>query len=305
MKKQAAIFPGQGAQYSGMGKDFYDHYLQAKEIFQWADDLLSRPLSKLIFTGSEEELAKTNNSQVAIFVTSMAIFKTVQKEISDFKPSLFGGLSLGEYSALCASEKISFEECLKIVSLRGAFMQEASEKRPGTMMAVLGLKEEDLVDKKNFWIANINSPGQIVVACRKEDEQKVEQEIKALGAKRVIPLKVAGAFHTPLMDSAREELKPYIEEASILETSSEIVMNVPGNFVSKSGLIKQYLIEQVSSLTRWVDCMEALSEQKPTFFIETGPTLLTAMNKRMNLSAPTIKIATIEDMDYAYESLTR
>ena len=187
MKKIATLFPGQGAQYVGMGKDFAESFAIARETFEEADEILNMRLSKIIFEGPEDLLMQTKYSQLAIFVTSMAILRVLQQQMPHLRPEICSGLSLGEYSALCASGKISFKDALLLIQKRAQFMQEAAEKMGGAMAAVLGLNAEDvssaLQGLKDVWVANYNCPGQIVISGTKEGVEKGSEILKAKGAK--------------------------------------------------------------------------------------------------------------------------
>ncbi len=294
--KEALIFPGQGAQYPGMGKDFYENFPAAKEIFQHADDLLGMHLSKLMFEGSKDELTATKNSQLAIFVMSLALYKVIGEK----QPHTCAGLSLGEYSALVASKRLSFEEGLLLVRDRAAFMNDACEQNEGTMAVALGLTEEQVSEAlsglQDVWIANLNCPGQVVIAGTKPGVASAEAPLKAKGAKRVLPLQVSGAFHTPLMLPAQERLKPKIEAASFASSEVGLVMNVPGDYVSEDA-VKQNLIDQVVKPVRWEKGIRAMDVDR---FIEIGPgKTLSGMNKKIGVSATCINVEKVEDLDAA------
>jgi [acyl-carrier-protein] S-malonyltransferase len=304
MRGSALIFPGQGAQAVGMAKDFYDSYLLAREVFEEADEILERSLSRIIFTGPSELLDSTKNSQPALFVVSMAILKVLQKELPEIKVSFCGGLSLGEYSALCAAGIIDFKEALELVSIRGALMEKAAEKYPGGMTAVFGLTEE-VIKEAGIWVANNNSPGQVVVAYPKKELEKVHQKLQELGAKRLIPLRVSGAFHSPLMREAEEALAPIIHATSFQKGSAKLVMNCNGGFVEETEDRKEMLIRQVSSTTRWIDCVETLNAKEPDHFIEIGPTQLTAMLRKMGFSTPLLSVSKVADLEGVYETIRK
>lgn len=302
MDKIAYIFPGQGAQVPKMGYDFYQMYSIAREVFQEADDILSFRLTRLIFQGDQRELTETKNSQPAIYVTSYAILKVLEKEFPDLIPSMCGGLSLGEYTALAAAKKVTFADGLKLVAARGAYMQEACEIEAGAMAAVFGLDEEE-IKKEGFWVANLNCPGQIVIAGTKREMERAAEVLKEKGAKRIIPLEVSGAFHTPLMNSAKDKMMPLIQEANFQKSAISLVMNVVGRFVVDSGEMRELLIEQIAAPTRWMDCVKAMSDA--SVFYEIGPSQLSSMNRKIGVAAPTIKIEKVEDLENVHETISR
>ncbi|HSX11578.1 MAG TPA: ACP S-malonyltransferase [Chlamydiales bacterium] len=290
MKKIAFLFPGQGAQYVGMGKDFYESFRVAKETFQEADELLGEYLSKIIFEGPEEKLTETRVAQVAIFVTSLAIFRVVREQLPDLEASVCAGLSLGEYTALCASGRLSFKETLFLVRERARLMNEACERVPGTMAAVLGLSaaetEAGVKGLSGVWVANYNAPGQTVISGTKEGVEKASLALKERGAKRVIPLSVHGAFHSGLMLSAQEGLRGSVERAPIGEGGPEFVMNVPGSFVKSVSEIRKNLIGQVTQSVRWEQGIEAMKASGVDFYLEVGcGKTLSGLNKKMGISS--------------------
>jgi [acyl-carrier-protein] S-malonyltransferase len=292
--KKAFIFPGQGAQYVGMGKDFYEAFAIARETFEEADEWLGEKLSKIIFEGPEEVLNQTKYSQLAIFVVSMAILRTL-----DLKPDVCAGLSLGEYTALCASGRLGFKETLLLIKERARLMNEACEKVPGTMAAVLGMDAEAIEEavKGLVWVANYNAPGQTVISGTKEGVEKAAIILKEKGAKRVIPLVVHGAFHSGLMQVAQDGLKPFVDRIQLKESEIDFVMNVPGDFVKEG--IKKNLIEQVTHSVRWQQGIEAMKKAGVELFIEIGcGKTLTGLNKKMG--ANTISIEKVTDLEVAH-----
>jgi [acyl-carrier-protein] S-malonyltransferase len=301
MKNCVMIFPGQGAQFVGMGKDFYNQFTLAKEIFDEADDRLSFYLSKLIFSGDPKDLALTKNSQVAIYVTSIAILRVIESEFTAIKPLICAGLSLGEYSALTASRKILFSDCLDLVHLRGLYMHQAAIDEPGIMAAVLGLEESEVINAIKdlpLWVANLNCQGQIVISGRKEAFESGVEKLKEIGAKRVIPLDVSGAFHTELMNSAKEKLEPRILSTTFHLNDVEIAMNVAGDFVSDIEKIKQNLILQVVKPVRWEASIYEIEKRTPSLYLEIGPgNTLAGMNRKNKVLAPTISIGKVEDLE--------
>ncbi len=297
MSKKAFIFPGQGAQYPGMGKDFYEAFSIARETFEEADDILGMGLKKCIFEGPASDLTLTKNSQPAIYIVSMAILRTLLSQFPDLKPSICAGLSLGEYTALTAAGKISFKEALLLVKARAEYMHEACISHPGTMQVVLGMEETQIekIITGNAWVANLNCPGQVVIAGTLLGIEKAAADLKAAGAKRVLPLDVSGAFHSPLMQDAQDRLTPIIEQTQILDTPIEIVMNVPGDFVKMPADIRKCMIAQVTSCVRWEKGIRSMGVD--TFFeIGCGKTL-SGMNKRIGVLGSTTSIEKVADLE--------
>lgn len=308
-KKIVFLFPGQGSQYPGMGLDMYKAYPSARHVFEEADSILEFPLSRLIFEGPQEELTLTKNSQIAIFVLSMALLKILQEKHPEVVPTICAGLSLGEYTALCAAGKISFSECLKLVRDRGLFMQEASEKYPGSLSAVMGLEAEQVEKiieemQADVWVANLNCPKQVVISGTHEGLKQAEEVLKAKGAKRVFPLEVSGAFHSGLMKEAQEKLKEKITLVNIVDSSIDVVMNVPGEFVRDADKIRENLILQVASPTRWEKGIRLIDSEKVDFYLEIGcGRTLSGMNKKIGTQAPTYQLETLEDLEKIEKAL--
>jgi len=273
----------------GMGKDFFDSFSVAKEVFQEADELLNENLSKIIFEGPDTLLTQTKYSQVAIFVTSMAILKTVEEQLPHIKPDVCSGLSLGEYTALCASKRLGFKDTLLLVKERARLMNEACLKVPGTMAAVLGLDSESIEQAvrglKDVWVANFNAPGQTVISGTKEGVELAAAVLKERGAKRTLPLTVSGAFHSGLMQVAQDGLAPFVNGVTIQESDIQFVMNVPGNFVQDSKEIQKNLILQVTQSVCWEQGISAMKEAGVQYFLEIGcGKTLTGLNKKMGIS---------------------
>jgi len=303
-EKIAFIFPGQGAQYPGMGRDFYENFATAKAVFAEADQILGYAFSDLIFNGSAEELTLTKHSQLAIFITSIAILRVYQEQNPGKRPAICGGLSLGEYTALVAAEKLSFKEALPLVQARGIFMDEACANEPGTMHVVLGMEvpavNDALKGLSGVWIANLNCPGQIVISGTKQETETAAALLKEKGAKRVMPLDVSGAFHSGLMQSAQDKLAPLIQAVEMQGSDIDVVMNVPGRLVTDAGEIRTNMTEQVTKAVRWQSCIEAMVEAGIEQFIEMGPgRTLAGMNKRIGIKVPTVSVGKIEELSNA------
>jgi [acyl-carrier-protein] S-malonyltransferase len=297
MSKIAFIFPGQGAQYMGMAQDFYEAFPIVRETFEEASQILSTDFTRLILEGPEQELVLTKNSQPAIFIVSVALLRCIQQQFPHLQPDICAGLSLGEYTALYASGRISFADALKIVAARGQYMQEACQERQGTMRVVLGL--DPAIAAANLpadvWIANLNCPGQVVIAGAVSAMPQAEELLKAQGAKRVLPLDVSGAFHTPFMRSAQEKLKSYLLSAPLQESKTQLVMNVPGDFVDSISEIREHLIAQVACPTQWEKGIRLLEDVD--LFIEIGPgKTLTGMNKKIGVKGQTLNIEKTTDL---------
>jgi [acyl-carrier-protein] S-malonyltransferase len=313
--KIAFIFPGQGAQKTKMGLDFFQNSPAARAVFEKADDVLGKNISTMIFEADEKELALTKNSQIAIYVTSMAILAAICERFPFLEPMMCAGLSLGEYTALTAAQMVSFPEMLQIVQARGNFMHEATLTHPGTMAAILGLElekiEKVIIDLQQngvaVWVANINCPGQIVISGDLEGVEKATQPLKDAGAKRVILLDVSGAFHSGLMNSAKERLAPYIEKMKILDEPFPVISNVTAMIPMTESDVRSCLIDQVVSPVRWEPSIRLLETFSPSLYLEIGPgKTLAGMNKKIGVQAMTISIEGWDDLDklaYALEGL--
>lgn len=303
-KKIAYLFPGQGAQLPGMGKDFYDAYPIARRTFEEADALLSMAFSDLIFNGSPQQLKETINSQLSIFIVSVAIWRTFQEQFPFLMPAVTAGLSLGEYTALVAAKKLSFQNGLSLVKARAQYMQQACVARKGLMAAVLSLEAsvveeaiKELQKTHSIWVANLNCPLQVVIAGDPEGIEAATKLLKDKGARRIIPLEVSGAFHSGLMQEAQDQLEPHILSAPMQMSDIAIVMNVPGGFVSSLSEMRNNMILQVTHPVRWEQGICAMGQNNIELCIEMGPgKTLAGMNKKIVPSIPTISIEKVSDL---------
>ncbi len=283
-----------------MGKEFYHSYPLVREKFEIASDLLGKDYASLIFNGREEELASTEESQPSIFLVTSAILDCLESQFPQIKPLASAGLSLGEYSALYASGRISFEDGLRLVALRGKYMQQACLDHSSEMFVVVGL-DLKLVEEalsEGVWIANLNCPGQIVVGGLSSLMEEFKDRLRAQGAKRLIPLGLSGAFHTPLMASAQRSFEQEILPLSLEESAIKIAMNVPGDFVADSELIKKYLIAQITHPVYWEKSIRALDSFGIDIYVEIGPgKTLQGMNKRIKVQGSTLNIEKASDLE--------
>ena len=282
---KAFVCPGQGAQFVGMGKDLFDQSSKAKEMFHKANKILGFKITDMMFDGTDEDLRQTKVTQPAIFLHSVILASVLE----DFDPSMVAGHSLGEFSALVANKVLTFEDGLKLVAKRANAMQKACEIQPGTMAAVIGM-EDDQVEKicasisdKVVVPANYNSPGQIVISGSIEGVEKASEMLKEAGAKRVLPLKVGGAFHSPLMEPARVELAEAINETKFNPGICPIYQNVTGQSVTDPEIIKKNLVAQLTSPVRWTQTMLNMIANGLNSVVEVGPgTVLQGLFKKVD-----------------------
>ena len=299
MKRTAFIFPGQGSQYVGMGKEFYDQLRVAKEVFEEADDTLRFSISSLCFQGPEEELRLTENTQPAILTTSIAALKVLQTE-KGINPKFAAGHSLGEYSALVASGALSFAEAVQTVRLRGKFMQEAVPVGEGAMAAILGMERkeveklcEEAAAGEVLSPANFNCPGQIVIAGHLKAVQRAIEKVKQNG-KRAVLLPVSAPFHSPLMKPAGARLEKALEEISIKDLNLPVVTNVEAEINTSKEKVKDLLVAQVSSPVRWEESMRRMIEEGVEQVLEIGPgKVLSGLMKRID---STVGTGNLEDL---------
>ena len=299
MKETAFIFPGQGSQYVGMGKEFYDQFRVAKEVFEEADDTLRFSISSLCFQGQEEELRLTENTQPAILTTSIAALKVLQTE-KGINPKFAAGHSLGEYSALVASGALSFAEAVQTVRLRGKFMQEAVPVGEGAMAAILGMERkeveklcEEAAAGEVLSPANFNCPGQIVIAGHLKAVHRAIERVKQNG-KRAVLLPVSAPFHSPLMKPAGTRLEKALEEIFIKDLNLPVVTNVEAEINTSKEKVKALLVAQVSSPVRWEESMRRMIEEGVEQVLEIGPgKVLSGLMKRID---STVGTGNLEDL---------
>ncbi len=269
---KAFIFPGQGAQFTGMGKDIYEANPKAKALFDSADRILGFDISRTMFSGSADELKQTNVTQPAIFIHSVAIALSQDTQF----PDMVAGHSLGEFSSLVANKTLAFEDALKLVSKRAQAMQKACELNPSTMAAILGLDDKVVEDicasiDEVVVAANYNCPGQLVISGSMKGIEIACEKLKSAGAKRALPLQVGGAFHSPLMEPAREELAAAIDATHFDSPICPVYQNVNGLPSTNVSEIKKNLISQLTAPVRWTQSVQNMSKDGATIFIESGP----------------------------------
>ena len=276
MNKTAYIFPGQGSQFKGMGKNLFDSSIAAKTLFEQANDILGFDISKTMFEGTDEELKQTNVTQPAVFLHSVIAYKSIENP----QPDMVAGHSLGEFSALVANGVLTFEDALRLVSIRAKAMQKACELNPSTMAAVLALADEKVEDicaeiqandNEIVVAANYNCPGQLVISGSLKGIEIACEKMKVAGAKRALVLPVGGAFHSPLMLPAKEELAAAIEATNFNTPTCAIYQNVVATAVTDANAIKQNLIAQLTGAVKWTQMVQAMHADGATKFIEVGP----------------------------------
>ena len=286
---KAYVFPGQGAQFTGMGKDLYENSPIAKEMFEKANEILGFRITDIMFEGTAEELKETKVTQPAVFLHSVVLAKT----LDNFTPEMVAGHSLGEFSALVANGTLAFEDALKLVSQRAMAMQKACEITPSTMAAVLGL-EDSIVEQVCAGIdgvvvaANYNCPGQLVISGETTAVEKACEALKEAGAKRALLLPVGGAFHSPMMEPAREELAAAIEATTFNTPICPVYQNVTASAVSNPEEIKKNLILQLTAPVKWTQSVEQMIADGASLFTEVGPgKVLVGLIKKINKEAET------------------
>ena len=288
------VFPGQGSQKIGMGKDLYENFAVAREVFERIDNALNFKLSSLMFAGDAEELNKTSNAQPAIMAVSMAYFEVLRSLglINLDEVKFMAGHSLGEYSALCAAGCLSIEDTAVLLKARGAYMMQACLDNPGSMAAIIGLnysQVKTIADEAGCYVGNSNSPAQIVLSGRKETVEKGCELAKEQGAKRAIMLQVSGAFHSPLMQSAADKMAEVIAQARFAEPTAKVISNLSALPYENTAEIKDLLVKQITNTVKWQESVVYMADNGATEFIETGfGNVLTGLVKKTRPEAETV-----------------
>lgn len=309
MSKIAFVFPGQGAQFVGMGKDLYENFSIAKNLFDEADDTLGYSIKKICFEGSEDDLKLTANTQPAILVVSVIVAELLKAE--GIKPEVAGGHSLGEYSALVAAGSIKFRDAVVLVHKRGTFMQEAVPVGEGSMAAIIGLDEKIIVDAcekasevDEVQAVNFNCPGQTVIAGKVKGVEKAVEILKSLGAKKSVILPVSAPFHSTLMKPAAQKLSAELDKISIADAAFPIAANFSGALETSADEIKSNLVAQADHPVKWIDCVKSMQNFGAEIFVECGPgKTLSNFNKRIDKKIKNFNAENVETLQKTIDAL--
>ena len=295
MVKTGVLFPGQGAQFVGMGKDLANHFEKVNRLYREADQIVNFSLSQICFEGPEEILTRTLYAQPAIFVTSLAFFAVLEEKFENFKPDFVAGLSVGEFSALVAAGSLSFAEGLRLVKIRAELMESAASKKPGSMVSIIGLDQEEcaaIAKESGAQLSNLNAPDQFVLSGTAAAIEQAAGLGEGMGAKRVIRLKVSGAFHSPLMEDAKQGLQEALKQVPVKSPRCLFAANATAKGENDPERIRALLALQLTSPVRWIESMQYARGQGVLRFIEVGPgRVLKGLAKRID---PTLEVFSFE-----------
>lgn len=297
MNKKAVIFPGQGAQFTGMGKGLFDDFENARSLFETADNLLGEKISDACFYGPDEKLKDTSYQQIAVFLVSAVCWDIFRSRIKDL-PDFYAGLSLGEYTALYAAGVVSFEDALSLVKDRASFMAEAAVNNPSTMLAVIGLEDKVLEENgdEGFYTANLNCPGQVVISLAKDKLEEVKSFLEEKGAEKIVELQVSGGFHSPFMKEAEDKLRDKIYSVTFNHSDIPIVSNVDALPHTDKEEIRFNLIKQLTNPVLWQKSIEFMKNEGVRTFYETGPSkVLRGLLRKIDKSLSVVNFGTRED----------